>query len=441
MRTTKEAADYLGISPRRVVALIQSGFLEAEKAGGIWLVDDASLELRAHEGQRHVGRPRIGSKPAETSYLLKNRTYDLARVVYDSSRKEFTSVGPLVDVDRAPLGLMNSRKRISVASFNTWWRNRGIPEGRPALTAMLAEENSAIPFELAVRGLGLSLSDQYWICPEGSGLRWEELNYFDNGFGNAPGAFREEAILKNPDNTSDGVLPKHWVIENGKRRLLKGGGPLMQEPYNEVVATSLYRRLIGDTGFVPYTIDHIEGLPVSSCPEFLTDKEEFVAADYVVRTRTQAAHHNEYQHYLECCYALGVEGIERQVAYMVVGDDILANADRHYRNFGIIRNVETLQCRPAPIFDSGTSLWCKKTLAELKRGDFTFTSRPFNPEPSRQLSLIPDLSWIDVEALEGFVPEAVGILSENSLLAERMPFIEEGLQHRVDRICAIRGYL
>ena len=31
---------------------------------------------------------------------------------------------------------------------------------------------------LLVRCYGLSLSDQYWICPEGAELRWEDINFF-----------------------------------------------------------------------------------------------------------------------------------------------------------------------------------------------------------------------------------------------------------------------
>ena len=31
---------------------------------------------------------------------------------------------------------------------------------------------------LLVRCWGLSLSDQYWICPEGSDLAWDSINFF-----------------------------------------------------------------------------------------------------------------------------------------------------------------------------------------------------------------------------------------------------------------------
>lgn len=94
-------------------------------------------------------------------------------------------------------------------------------------------------------------------------------------------------------------------------------------------------------------------------------------------------------------------------------DDILANTDRHARNYGIIRNVETLECRMAPIFDSGTSLWCTKSPYDLKLGYYSFGGRQFNSNPVRQLLLVGDLTWLDVSLLDGFVDEAMGILSKN----------------------------
>jgi hypothetical protein len=41
-----------------------------------------------------------------------------------------------------------------------------------------------VPFPqlLLTKSCGLSLSDQYWIRPEGSSLRWEDINFFDNPF-------------------------------------------------------------------------------------------------------------------------------------------------------------------------------------------------------------------------------------------------------------------
>jgi excisionase family DNA binding protein len=54
--TTEEAAVRLGISGRRVRALIDSGILVAKKFGRDWMIDKASLEVVAGQ-TRPRGRP------------------------------------------------------------------------------------------------------------------------------------------------------------------------------------------------------------------------------------------------------------------------------------------------------------------------------------------------------------------------------------------------
>lgn len=54
---TKEAAARLGITARRVRALITSGQLTARRVGRDWLIDERSLKAVA---VRRPGRPRKG---------------------------------------------------------------------------------------------------------------------------------------------------------------------------------------------------------------------------------------------------------------------------------------------------------------------------------------------------------------------------------------------
>jgi excisionase family DNA binding protein len=43
--TTREAAEILGVSPRRVQALIKAERLPAVKFGHVWVIDERDLEL------------------------------------------------------------------------------------------------------------------------------------------------------------------------------------------------------------------------------------------------------------------------------------------------------------------------------------------------------------------------------------------------------------
>lgn len=55
MLNTRQAAQALGISPRRVLALIQSGRLPAIKVGRDWVINKSDLKLVSI---RRPGRPK-----------------------------------------------------------------------------------------------------------------------------------------------------------------------------------------------------------------------------------------------------------------------------------------------------------------------------------------------------------------------------------------------
>ena len=123
-------------------------------------------------------------------------------------------------------------------------------------SSLLAEAAVDVPDELVQRNLGLSLSDQYWIRPQDSGLAWEDINFFNNAFDDvsltiAPFAPEGKAAAAKPDNTSDGNLQKYWTCEGDRRILHKAGAHLNQEPYNELVATVLHRRILNACDYVP----------------------------------------------------------------------------------------------------------------------------------------------------------------------------------------------
>ena len=429
----------LGVSVQRVGQLIRSGQLEGRKVSGVWLVDEASVEKRIRSTTRAGGRPRRGFARHETWFVLRNRTHDVVELVYNSNRGEFTWMGDLLDAQRAPLGVIVGNEGPGLPALNSWWRGRGIPRTRVGIDEVLREDRIDVPEALVSRNLGLSLSDQYWIWPVGSSLRWEDINFFHSDFETVSAATEPFApgsplAAAHPDNTTDGDLAKTWEIVDGIRTLFKRGRGLNQEPYNEVVATALHRRLLGDGEFVPYELAERDGAVVCACPCFLSDEEEYIPAFYVDGILPRRADQDAYVHYLSCCKELGITDMEHSLWKTIVCDDILANPDRHWRNFGIVRNVNTLQCRPAPLFDSGEGLWCHSSLADLRRGEHSFESKQFHPNPARQLLLVDTLRWLDTDALDGFVDEAMGILARNDLLEERLDYVRRALEWRIFRI-------
>jgi hypothetical protein len=130
--------------------------------------------------------------------------------------------------------------------------------------------------------------------------------------------------------------------------LLKGGsGETRQEPYNEVIATKIMERL--GIPHVPYTLMEQEGYPCSVCENLISPQTELITAWYVMQTSKKRNHVSVYQHYVNCCEALGIPGIVEALDQMMVVDYLIANEDRHQNNFGVIRNSDTLEwLAPAP---------------------------------------------------------------------------------------------
>ena len=397
MLTTKEAAELLDITPRRVQELIKNGALEARKASGVWLIDKDSVNARLRSVTKTGGRPRRGHGKSEITFTLMNRTHEVAQLVYSTSRKDFTHIDADIDYTHAPIGVLGPNSPVSLDSFRIWWRGRGIPLARIGLASLLAEAAVDVPDELIQRNLGLS----------------------------------------KPDNTSDGNLQKYWTCEDDRRILHKAGAHLNQEPYNELVATALHRRILNACDYVPYSIEGTGTSALSICDVFLTDEEEYVPAFYVNQHANVDERLTDYERYVANCEELGATDIKDALDRMIVCDDIIANYDRHWRNFGLVRNVNTLACRPAPIFDSGSSLWCNVSLEELKAGEHSFTSAQFHSSPAKQMLLVGDMSWFDDDKLEGFVDEAIEILSKNDALTARLPYLKEALTWRLERMIDI----
>ncbi|MFN0088559.1 MAG: helix-turn-helix domain-containing protein [Blastocatellia bacterium] len=67
--TTKEAAERLGITQRRINALIKAGKLPAQIFGGSWMIEEKDLALVA---DRKPGRPsKDGAKAAKKERVAK----------------------------------------------------------------------------------------------------------------------------------------------------------------------------------------------------------------------------------------------------------------------------------------------------------------------------------------------------------------------------------
>lgn len=306
------------------------------------------------------------------NYKLLNKNRLLADIELSDSGF-IVDINKIIDAEAFPVGVITDNNlKNTVGSLNSWWQGRAIPASRDGLKQVLQAYDIETTTKLSARSLGLSLSDQYWIKPAGSDIEWQDVNFFTNEFSNDLGdAFFSRGSSKpnispmTPDASSNGWLKKKWTIIDGERYLAKAGSvPLLQQPYNEVAASQIMQ-LLG-IEHVEYRLVIEEDRPLCLCKNFVDTETEFVPANLIRNVLPKSKNDNEYTHFLKCAEKLQISNTKEYLNSLMTIDFLIENTDRHYGNFGFIRNVNTLKfVGAAPVFDSGTSFWCESLNSEI----------------------------------------------------------------------------
>ena len=359
--------------------------------------------------------------------MLMHKKIAVAEIELDDASGFITKINSVYMPEHLPIGVPVKKGNVDRAALNDWWTERSIPASRSGIRDALETLDITSTKMLLVRCYGLSLSDQYWICPEGINLTWDKINFFENTFSDDIGDVlfgakkRENAFdFSSPDNTSDGNLKKRWKIIDGKRCLVKGGSnPFRQQPFNEEIAAGIMERL--NISHVPYTVMWKQGAPYSVCEDFITGDTELIPAWRILQTQKKDNSTSLYQHFVNCCEILGIKDVIPYLDRMIVLDYIIANEDRHLNNFGAIRNAETLKwIGMAPIYDSGSSLGYDK-LANQIRSERDITCKPFKKHHEEQLKLVSSFEWIDFEKLY----DVKELIADTLMIGEASDYIDE----------------
>ncbi|MCM1507953.1 MAG: excisionase, partial [Ruminococcus flavefaciens] len=162
-----------------------------------------------------------------------------------------------------------------------------------------------------------------------------------------------------------------------------------------------------------------------------------VSAYRILQIRPKENHENEYLHYVNICREIGLKNIVSAIDAMIVVDYIIANEDRHFNNFGLLRNADTLEwIGTAPIFDSGTSLWYDTQEKLISYADVK--CKPFKKTHGEQLRLVSDFSVFDFSKLDGIENEIIETFlsgNYNNFIDEnRAEIIAETVRHRIDNL-------
>lgn len=366
--------------------------------------------------------------------ILMNKNMPVVELELDDDTATILKVIKNYELDFLPVGIDVKTGIPNKKELNEWWFGRSIPASRSGIAAALERLGVQYSEQLLLKCYGLSLSDQYWMKPVDSELKWKNINFFENDFSDDVGNVLfgqpagQDIDLMSPCNTSDGWLKKKWKIIGTKRCLIKAGSnPYMQEPINEVFGTRLHQRL-GCKNFVPYKALLEDGIPYSVRENFIDVNTELVSAVNINRSLKKASQFTSYEHFLNACDRLGIPGMKKFLDYMLVFDYLMANTDRHFGNLGAVRNVETLEwVGPAPIFDSGTSLWHDKLTRAI--------NQPFYSSVSRQMKLVSDFSWIPFEELRHLRDDVREIFEPTDFIdEERIEVLSNAVTSRVEEL-------
>ncbi len=376
-------------------------------------------------------------------YTLMHKNIAVADIDIDETLGGISKIRGIISEEHLPVGVVRMQRQnetIDRFAFNQWWTGRSIPASRMGLSDLLDTLGIASSNLLLTKCLGLSLSDHYWIRPYESNMLWEDVNFFDNDFSDDIGDLlfgtngkNSGFDLSSPDNTSDGNLKKRWKIIDGKRCLLKSGSnPYSQQTFNEEIASKIMERLGID--HVPYSVTWINDEPYSVCEDFVTKDTELISAWRVLQLRTKANHESEYLHYVNICRELGID-IVSSLDKMIVLDYIIANEDRHFNNFGLLRDANTLEwIGAAPIFDSGTSLWYDRLTSRIPINGVN--CKPFKKTHGEQLKLVSSLEWFEASKLDGIEDEILEVFSDDKAAqyidTERAKTIAAEVRNRIE---------
>ena len=309
------------------------------------------------------------------SLMLENKEESMCHVyslrIYDTELMKFKLekrgleglVAEIITVQNDYAHLMPLDLEPTGESLIKWLEHRVIPKNRTFVDEILKTLGLSHNDTKGIIDVckGLSLNDSYWIVPENFSGNFAQYNLYENRFSEMlalvayTGAGQsKQAFTTSPELTTNGMLPKAWrFIENDSIYLYKGGtsgaSNAGREPYCEYYASQIAETM--QLNAVHYDLENWKGITASKCALFTNADASYVPIGRIVRS-------GGIQKCLDYYDELGTEFGE-QLRSMLVFDALIYNEDRHFGNFGILRDNHSGKIiAPAPIFDNGLSLLC-----------------------------------------------------------------------------------
>lgn len=205
-----------------------------------------------------------------------------------------------------------------------------------------------------------TITDNYWIRPAGSSLRWEDVQFQSNDFSDLALMGKLSDFAKTPSRTPEltniGSFEKCWRYENGAWWLYKAENDL--ERFSELFVYELCKALN-----FPTAVYQASGKFIKTV-DFTGGTLNYEPAAYLMGdNRDYASNYRMFQ-----CFG---QNIADGYIEIILVDTFCCNVDRHTYNYGLLRdrgtgNVVSL----APNFDNNIALICGGYDVCLERSNF-----------------------------------------------------------------------
>ena len=283
------------------------------------------------------------------SFTLSERGIEGLKAQIHSVNEEARALFPL-DLELTDDGLVK------------WLQRRVIPKNRAYVAEILKTFGLSVNDTKGIIDVckGLSLNDSYWVVPQGFAGTFAQYNLYENRFSEILSLVAytgigqsDAAFTTSPELTTNGMLPKAWRFIEGEGIYLYKGGTFGaantgNEPYSEFYASQVAQAMGLDA--VAYELENWKGILASRCKLFTDINTAYIPIGRIVREGGLKA-------CLEYYRQLGPEAYE-QIKSMLVFDAMIYNEDRHFGNFGVLRDNHTGKVTgAAPVFDNGMSLF------------------------------------------------------------------------------------
>ena len=323
-----------------------------------------------------------------------------------------------------------------------WLERRVIPKNRAFVDEILKTLGLSLNNTKGIIDVckGLSLNDSYWVVPSDFSGTFKEYNLYENRFSEVLSLVAytgvgtaNQAFTTSPELTTQGMLRKAWrFIENDGIYLYKGGTEGFansgKEPYSEYYACQIAKAM--GLNAVEYDLENWKGILASKCKIFTDIDTSFVSIGRIVKTGGIKACLDYYQ-------TLG-NNFSESLKSMLVFDAVIYNEDRHFGNFGILRDNHTGKIiSPAPIFDNGLSLFNYALDGDIKNLDAYAKTRS-NPYGVSYESICAEVMGIKQKnQLRKLIDFKFTRHPSINLPEERLTAIEKHLQKRVRNLLAL----